>query len=183
MALPGMPPASGTGGPDLGVLVPVMSVDRYQPPMRPSTGMTSALPSSKSSIKSGIPVEAAFVMHVPPSGPVPPVPVPAVPVLVPAVPVLVPAVPVVVVPPVPVVVLPAVPVVVLPAIGAPVPPVLVEPATLPSEPPIETGLVPAGMESSLAAQPYEANRQRAMGSAIWRMAGPPVDPLRVAHRL
>src|SRR6187551_2229667 len=95
-ALPGMPPASGTGAPSLGVVVPVLSVDRYQPPMRPSTAPTSALPSSKSSMSGGVPVAAADIMQVATTGPAPPAAlVPAAAGVLPAVPVVVPALPVV----------------------------------------------------------------------------------------
>src|SRR5690349_9046005 len=143
-----MPPVSGTGAPALGVVVPVMSVERYQPPTRPSMAVTSPLPSSKSSIRGMAPMLAAVDTQLAVTGAEPPAPVvPAVPVVVPAVPVVVvPAVPVVLVPPAPVVVppvpvvVPAVPVVVVPALAS-------EPPVPVDEPPCVL-LPPAGSESS-----------------------------------
>jgi hypothetical protein len=119
------------------------------------------------------------------TGAEPPVPVlPAVPVEDPAVPVVVvPAVPVVLVPPVPVVAVPPVPVEV-PALVTVVPAVPSEPPVPVDEPPCVLLLPPpAGSDSSLAAQPKEASKQMAIGSANRRMAGPPVDPWRFAHWL
>src|SRR5258706_5468180 len=64
IAIPGSPPSLGVTPPTVGVVVPVPSVERYQPPTRPSEIPTSALPSSMSSIRAVVPIETTVLAQV-----------------------------------------------------------------------------------------------------------------------